>query len=161
MFDKFGEFDSYAEINLAAKGFLEEGDFESIKELAKENGLDVMDAEDYIDGVVPELTNELLAAIGKLDIECEEVKPQEIMSDWVDYIKVQCTNKRAMASAVRTKGKSLKGCIAEILKWSFSHQIPISDEVKTAAGVNANRVTLGIPGMKTVKEIIDKYYMGE
>lgn len=36
MFDKFGEFDSYAEINMAAKGFLEEGDFESIKELAVE-----------------------------------------------------------------------------------------------------------------------------
>lgn len=31
MFDKFGEFDSYEEINRAAKAQLEEGDLEAIK----------------------------------------------------------------------------------------------------------------------------------
>ena len=161
MFDKFGEFDSYAEINLAAKGFLEEGDFESIKELAKENGIDEMDADDYIDGIVPELCNELMAAIGKIEIECKELQPKEIMEDWVEYIKVQCMDKRTMAAAVRTKGKNLKGCIAELLKWSFSNQIAIDENIKKAAGVSAGKVTLGIPGIRTAKKIIDKYYLGE
>lgn len=46
MFDKFGEFDSYEEINRAAKAQLEEGDLEAIKTIAEENGLDPEDAED-------------------------------------------------------------------------------------------------------------------
>ena len=44
MFDKFGEFDSYEEINRAAKAQLEEGDLEAIKTIAEENGLDPEDA---------------------------------------------------------------------------------------------------------------------
>ena len=47
MFDKFGEFDSYEEINRAAKAQLEEGDLEAIKTIAEENGLDPEDAEDF------------------------------------------------------------------------------------------------------------------
>lgn len=161
MFDKFGEFDSYKEINEAADGFLKEGDFDSLKELAVENGLDQADAEDYIDGMVPELCNELMAALGKIEVECKELKPKEIMEDWVQYIKVQCTDNRAMAAAVRTKGKNLKSCIAELLKWSFKNQIPIDNDIKKAAGVTAGKVTLGIPGMATAKKIINKYYLGE
>lgn len=46
MFDKFGEFDSYEEINRAAKAQLEEGDLEAIKTIAEENGLDPEDAEE-------------------------------------------------------------------------------------------------------------------
>ena len=48
LFPKFGEFDSYEEINRAAEAQLKEGDKEAIKLLAKENGLDEMDAEDYM-----------------------------------------------------------------------------------------------------------------
>lgn len=47
MFDKFGEFDSAEELNKAAEGLKEEGDKESLIELAKENGIDPEDAEDY------------------------------------------------------------------------------------------------------------------
>ena len=38
MFEKFGEFDSYEEINRVAKAQLEEGDLEAIKTIAEENG---------------------------------------------------------------------------------------------------------------------------
>lgn len=47
MFDKFGEFDSAEELNKAAEGLKEEGDKESLIELAKENGIDPEDTEDY------------------------------------------------------------------------------------------------------------------
>ena len=47
MFEKFGEFDSYEEINRAAKAQLEEGDLEAIKTIAEENGMDPEDAEDF------------------------------------------------------------------------------------------------------------------
>lgn len=62
MFDKFGEFDSYEEINRAAKAQLEEGDLEAIKTIAEENGLDPEDAEDFCTGAIEELTTPSLAA---------------------------------------------------------------------------------------------------
>ena len=50
-----------------------------------------------------------------------------------------------MAAAVRKKGKSLDGCIAALLKWSFGNQHPVDKEILKAAGVTAGRCTLGIP----------------
>ena len=69
MFDKFGEFNSVEELNEAAAGFKREGDLESLKELAIENGLDEDDAQDYIDGLSDELATLPVAAFGKLDME--------------------------------------------------------------------------------------------
>ena len=39
MFDKFGEMDSYKEINELAENLFNEEDMDSIRELAKENGI--------------------------------------------------------------------------------------------------------------------------
>lgn len=64
MFDKFGEFDSYEEINRAAKAQLEEGDLEAIKTIAEENGLDPEDAEDFCTGAIEELTTPRLGPMG-------------------------------------------------------------------------------------------------
>ncbi len=74
MFEKFGEFASYEEINMAAAGFKAEGDMESIKALAKENGLDPEDAKDYIAGEMEQLCTARSAAKGRLDIEKKESK---------------------------------------------------------------------------------------
>lgn len=161
MFDKFGEFDSAEEMNKAAAGQLKEGDMEALMELAKENGIDEEDVQDYIDGCVDELVNPLMAAYGKLKIEEKELKPYEIMGDWLSYIKVRCQEEEKMAAAVRKKGKSLKGCIAELLKWSFKNQYPIDKDIMKAAGVTAGRCTLGIPGMGRAKKIITEYYLGK
>lgn len=161
LFEKFGEFDSVEEINMTAEGLKEEGDLENLKELAVENGLDAADAEDYAEGIVPELANPLLAALGKLKVEVKELKPCEIMEDWISYIEVCCSEHEDMARAVRLKSKSLEGCIAAVLKWSFGHQYPVPDKIKKAAGVNVGKVTLGIPGSVTVKKIIKEYYLGK
>lgn len=160
MFDKFGEFDSAEELNRAAEGLKAEGDMTGLIELAEENGLDKADAEDYMDDMIPELANKLLAALGKIKIERAELKPVDIMEDWVSYIELCAGESDEMAVAVRRKGKTLKGCIAELLKWSFKNQHPVDKEILTAAGVNAGRVTLGIPGMGTAKRIIREYYLG-
>lgn len=160
MFDKFGEFDSCEELNEAAAGQLEQGDYEALIELAKENGIDEEDARDYIDGAADELANPLMAAYGKLDIEAKELEPYEIMEDWLQYIKVRCQESEEMAGAVRRKGKSLKGCIGALLSWSFKHQHEIDKDILTAAGVRAGRCTLGIPGMGRAKKIITEYYLG-
>ena len=159
MFDKFGEMGSYTELNELAQNLANEEDYESLREMAKENGIPEDLTEMYINGEVPELCDALTAAIGKLDVECEQLKPKEIMEDWVEYIRTQCLENDLLARQVRKKGKNLEGCIAKLLMWSFKNQIPISKEIMKAAGVTAGRCTLGIPGMATAKKLILQYYM--
>lgn len=159
MFEKFGEMDSYKEINELAENLFNEEDLDSLKAMAAENGIPEGYVDLYQDGEIPYLCDPAIAAIGKLDIECKDLQPKEIMEDWVEYIKGQCLEKKEIALKVRKKGKTLKGCIAELLKWSFKNQIPVDKEIVKAAGVSAGRVTLGIPGMARAKEIITDYYM--
>lgn len=161
MFDKFGEFDSAEEINETAAGLLEEGDLEGLREMAKENGFDEDDVQDYIDGIYPELANTYTAAWNKLEVEMKELKVCEIMEDWVEYIRIKMEEEEEMQRAIRKKGKSLQGCIAALMKWGFKHQYPISNEIMKEAGVTASKVTLGIPGMGTAKKVITKYYLGK
>ena len=71
MFDKFGEFDSAEELNKAAEGLRNEGDRESLIELAKENGIDPEDAEDYFSGEMEKLAGNRLAAVARLKVEKE------------------------------------------------------------------------------------------
>lgn len=158
MFDRFGEFDSAAEINETAVNLRKEGDTESIKVLAEENGIDLDIAEAFIDGDLFYLCDDMAAAIGKIEVESKELKPVEIMEDWVEYLKARCFEDVEMAKAVRRKGKSLKGAIAELLIWSFKNQIPVDKDILKAANVNY-RCTLGIPGMGRAKNIMTDYYL--
>lgn len=160
LYEKFGELNSAQEINELAENLFNENDIESLKELAKENGLSDM-VKLYLEGELPDLCDSLSAAIGKIEVEAVELKPREIMEDWVEYLRGQCLENEILAFQVRKKGKTLKGCIAALLKWSFGHQIPIEKEILKEAGVSAGRVTLGIPGMAQAKKIITEYYMGK
>lgn len=53
MFDKFGEMSSYTEINELAANLLQEGDLDSLKELAKENGIPDDYVEMYLEEAIP------------------------------------------------------------------------------------------------------------
>ena len=131
MFEKFGELNSFGEINELAENLFNEGDTESLKAMAKENGIQ------------------------------SDLKPKEIMEDWVEYLRGQCMENELLAFNVRKKGKSLKGCIAALLMWSFKNQQTVDKDIIKAAGVSAGKVTLGIPGMARAKQIITDYYMGK
>ena len=159
MFEKFGEMDSYKEINELADNLFNEQDIDSFKEMAAETGIEECVVALYLRGDLPELCDAESAALGKIEVECKELKPKEIMQDWVEYIKAQCMAQPKIALAVRKKGKSLKGCIAALLDWSFKNQIQIDKDILKAAGVKAGRVTLGIPGMGQAKKIIKEYYL--
>ena len=161
MFDKFGEMDSFGEINELAENLFNEGDTASIKTMAKENGIDKEYVEMYLSGDIPVLCDAMTAALGKIDVEVADLKPKEIMEDWVEYLCGQCMENELLAFNVRKKGKSLKGCIAALLMWSFKNQQPIDRGIRKAAGVSAGKVTLGIPGMARAKQIITEYYMGK
>lgn len=164
MFEKFGEMGSYEEVNLAAEGLKKEGDKESLYALAEENGVDKEDAEDYLLGYTQELIpNAISGALAKLKVEISKntklYEGQELINDWISRIRMKIMEEDVFARSVRSKGKSLKGCIASILKWSFANMVTLDGELVKAAGVNAGRVALGVPGMRTASELIDKYYL--
>ena len=101
----------------------------------------------------------MTAALGKNAVEAKALKPKEIMEDWIEYLKAQCVEDDVLARHVRQRGKSLKGCIAALLSWSFKNQQFIDKDIQKAAGVTSGKVTLGIPGMGRAKKIIRAYYM--
>lgn len=158
MFDVFGEFDSAEELNLAAEGLKNEGDKESLYKLAKENGIESGFVDMYLSGGMPELCDVATAAIGKIEVESAELKPKELLLDWVEYIKTSCFDNVDLAKAVRKKGRSLKGCIGVLLNWSFSNRYKVDKDIIKAAGINA-KVEMGIPGMGTAKKLIREYYL--
>ena len=160
MFDRFGNMESAAAINELALNLLNEGDYESIKVLAEENGIDEGIVEIFIAGEILYICDDMSAAIGKIDMEAKELKPVEIMSDWVEYLKSRCFEDVAMARAVRRSDRSLKGAIAALLTWSFKNQNPVDKDILKAAGVSG-RCTLGIPGMGRAKQIMTEYYLGK
>lgn len=160
MFDKFGEMNSYTEINELAANLLQEGDLDSLKELAKENGIPDDYVEMYLEEDIPSLCDSTSAAIGKIDVECMKLKPKELMLGWVEYIKGLCMENEMVAHQVRKKGKTLQGCMAVLLEYSFKNQITVDKTIIKAAGVSAGKVTFGVPGMAKAKELIRDYYMG-
>ena len=161
MWERFGEMGNYKDINELAENLFNEGDIDSLKAMAAENGIpkDIVDL--YLDGQTPELCDAETAALGKIDVECRDLKPKEIMEDWVEYLRGQVMENELLARSVRKEGKSLKGCIAALLSWSFKNQQAVDKDIIKAAGVKAGRVTLGIPGMARAKQIIRDYYMGK
>ena len=167
MFDRFGEMDSAEEINETAVNLRREGDREHLFILAKENGIDEEIADVFMEGEVLYLCDPISAAIGKIDVEAAELKPKEIMKDWVEYLRTACCENLDMARAVRKQGKTLKDAMALLLQWSFAHQIPIDKEIwekAKAKGNIDNRVkscALGIPGMGTAKKLLREYYLGK
>lgn len=119
MYEIFGEFDSAEEINMAAAGLLEEGDIDNILVLGKENGLEDM-ASIYSGGALNELTDPMMAAIGKLNVERGQ---QEVMDSAkripaepiIEYLQSRCMEEE-IARAIRKKGKSIIDCLTYIEK---------------------------------------------
>lgn len=152
-------FNSADEINIKAEEFKNLGRKDMVLALAVQNGLDKEDAEDYIAGEMDKLTTPAMAAWGRINIQTKELEVYEIMEDWITYIKQRCLENAVMAKAVMQPDKSIKGCIAELLKWSLKNAKPVDKGILKACSINYN-VRLGIPGMRTAKETINKYYVG-
>lgn len=177
LYEKFGEFDSALAINRKAEELFNSGDMDGLRTLACENGIPDDFTEMYIDGEIEDLCDDQIAAVGKIDMEIDEMQPIEILSDWADYIKAQCMEDDLFCRQVRRKGKSLEGCIAEIAVWSLIHAKPLPkkvikamekaagehpDELK-AAGIETRWIAYtktGAPGSARTRQIIREYYMG-
>lgn len=168
MFDKFGEFDSAEELNRAAAAQFKEGDEKAIYDIAKENGIDTEDAEDYMDGVIAELVTVRSAAIGKLKVESEDLELKGIVSDWKDALVEECMASEELCVAVRKKDKSLKSCLAKLIRFAFENKVQISDKIVSVTKVTNHGkeqplrgpLYLGIPSKADTKKLIREYYLG-
>ena len=78
MFDQFGEFDSYKEINILAENLFNEGDLDSLQTMAKENGLSG-EVEAYLAGKLPELCDPLTALLLKWSFRHQQSIKKEIL----------------------------------------------------------------------------------
>ena len=145
------------ELNTKAAELLVNKNYDGIRELAKENGIDTEDAEDYIDGVINILATPLTAAYGKLDLEEKDLKLSGLLKDWKGYIALLCSEDTAVCEAVLSK--DMAGCMGKILKHSFDTKEKVSDRICKAAGLK-NDVYMGVPSAADVKKIIREYYLG-
>lgn len=167
MFEKFGEFDSAEELNRVAGAQRAEGDEEALVSLARENGIDAEDAEDFMDGTVEDFTSPLMAAAGKLKVEAEDIGLGGILSDWKDQIMEMCMDNKSMQIAVRRKGKSLAECMAKLIRFAFENKVQVSDKIVSMTKVTHNGkeeamrkpLYLGIPNKSQVEKIVKGYYL--
>ena len=73
LFERFGEMD-LEELNKAAEGLKKEGDLDSLRALALENGLDPEDVADYVAGDTKQLATLRQAALGKIKVQEEQTE---------------------------------------------------------------------------------------
>jgi len=124
LFAKFGEFDSVEELNRAAAGLREEGDVDGLKELAKENGIDPFEVEDYIDGMSEELATPITAALGRMEVELDTLDGQikNICLFYSIFVNALLTESKEVAKGIMKKGARLKGIYDAIYAYARKHQ---------------------------------------
>lgn len=164
MFEKFGEFDSAEELNRAAEAQRKEGDKEALLILAKENGIDKEDVEDFYDEIIEEFATPLIAATGKLKVEIKEYGLKAVLKDWAEELIELCIDNPNMAAGIRRKGKGLDGYIALLAEEGYANRAVIDKRIVDKAP-NCKKIcgnhefSIGIPDKKTRKQIAIKYYI--
>lgn len=156
MFEMFGNMD-LAGLLATAAAEKEEGDLESLIKLAEENGLCKEDAEDYMDDIVDVFCTPLQAATAKLDRESKEMGASGTWDDWKSVIQEMCIADEDLCIGIRKPEKNLAQMYGNILKIGFTKKERIPEAICKAAGIT-QRVELGVPTKKDVKEAVLKYY---
>ena len=73
LFERFGEM-NLEELNKAAEGLKKEGDLDSLRALAMENGMDPEDVADYVAGDTKQLATLRQAALGRIKVQEEQTE---------------------------------------------------------------------------------------
>lgn len=107
MFDIYGEMETAEEINDVARSLKEEGERENLDKLCAENGIDAELAQMFWDGEIDFVTDQLMAAVGKLDMEVRKEKGQNgYLESIANFLKVEAENE------ARKMKKSGSNCVA-------------------------------------------------
>lgn len=142
MFDIYGEMETAEEINDVARSLKEEGERENLDKLCAENGIDAELAEMFWNGEIDFITDTLMAAVGKLDMEVKEAKGQNgYLESIANFLKAEAEKDEKIAIAIRKKlTEAYKAVENEARKWKKS---------------GSNCVVMRD---KDVFEIVEKYY---
>lgn len=173
MFDEFGKL-TLDELNAKAEELSNEGDEVALGRLAAENGIPMDYVKAYMnmesDYFCEDVTD---AALGRIDIEADDIGAEEIMGDWADYIRSLIMDKEEFARAVMNPEKSFAGCVGTLAAWSIMHAEPAPPEVikaidKAVTDAQLKKLhmerrhvqwtKIGMPGIGTAKRIIRSYY---
>lgn len=165
LYEKFGEFDSAEEINRAALAQISQGDYEAVKTIAKENGIDEMDTQDFIDGVYPELCGPFTAAVGKLEVEVEALGLPMVMQLWADHIKgmLASDDDDSLKKGIRHKGKNMAELFGKlIVEISRTRKNTPAEIVAAARKIDSSipsTLPIGDISKKRFEEIVREYYI--
>ena len=118
-----------------------------------------------MDGCTDELATPLMAAVGKLKVESEDLKLKGVLQDWVDELRIMCTEDEDFAEAVRRKGKDLAGYIAKTAETGYENRAVVDKRIVEKAGkiksiIGNHEFSIGIPDKKTRRELAKAYYLG-
>ncbi len=158
MIRKFGTFDMVEELNRAAAAQKAEGDEEALCALAAENGIAQEDAQDYLDGEVEELATPLMAAVGKLDMEADELGLQSQLKDWKDYLASMCTEDPEMCACVFRADRHLEDFLAAGLKHASYNRVRVPAGIVKKAGIPQISY-IGMTGRDDLRQIARDYYV--
>ena len=166
------KFKTVKELNDKAAELKNAGYLSELVKLAEENGLEKEDAEDYMDSDDPEdcLCNATMAAIGRLNMEEQDLHLESQMKDWKDFIVQMLTDYPAdhagedrdtLANAVFNPDKKLLDVLAAGLKLSSENLITVDMRIIKAAGLPESAAYIGMCGRDDLKRIILDYYLGK
>ena len=166
------KFKTVKELNDKAAELKSAGDLSELVKLAEENGLEKEDAEDYMDSDDPEdcLCNATMAAIGRLNMEEQDLHLESQMKDWKDFIVQMLKDypvdhagedRDTLANAVFSPDKKLLDVLAAGLKLSSENRITVDMRIIKAAGLPESAAYIGMCGRDDLKRIILDYYMGK
>lgn len=158
------EYGSVTELNEEAEKLLKADDKKGLMQLAKENGIDSEDAEDYYDGILPEFATARTAALGKLTMKVKELNIEGILKDWVDYIREMLIE--GIIEAEQVFSKSLEKCLSNFISYAFENKVEVHDSIVDITKVDVNGkkenmrkpLYLGMPSNRDAKKIIKDYY---
>lgn len=172
MYDTYGKL-SLEGLNAKAEELLNSGDVDGMYELARENMLESL-ADMYNEGETDYLCEDVMdAAMARLDLEADDLGAEELMGDWVDYLRSLVMENEDFAEKIMNPEKSLKGCVGVLAAWSITHAEPLDPDIikamdKAVTDTQLKKLKMqrswiqytkiGMPGMGTAKKLIREYY---
>ena len=173
MFDEFGKMD-LKRLNEVAERLSNDGDEVALERLAAENGIPIDSVKAYINMESDYLCEDVTdAALGRIDIEADDIGAEEIMADWADYIRSLIIDSEEFAEKVMNPAKSFIGCVGQLAAYAVMHaETPPKEIVKAMEDAvtpaqlkklglekrHLQYTRLGMPGIGTAKRLIRAYY---
>ena len=112
MFERFGEMNSWQELDTLAKNLWKEGDKESLGVFCKENGLDIRDIEDAAADEVELFVTPTMAALGRIQAEKEQ-KSGNTPAILFEMAKIMAADPKT-APVFLKKGKNIAGVYKQL-----------------------------------------------